>query len=280
MKLASVLSSAVSAFLPKKSIEQIIEEQNTRTVWYPRVHGLPRKYVYGKRPGEPFMRHAFHPEGDDRPFCASETDPAKIARHSAICLSEDGSHGELCEMCRRLNNPKRFDLLVRLYRDDRKRELSGMNVSDAVENSRVNQSATSEYLKQLADLGLVRRERIGRRVFYSADFSSANPWVAEIARMIRLRLLSGSDDFSYAPIFRVMMGSFRSRVIRHVAAGGCGGVEFLRNTFDIQHFGDLKRSLRPAVDAHILDLDSDDPDGKYSYVTPSDPIARRIVELS
>ena len=226
------------------------------------------------------MRHAFHPEGDDRPFCASETDPAKIARHSAICLSEDGSHGELCEMCRRLNNPKRFDLLVRLYRDDRKRELSGMNVSDAVENSRVNQSATSEYLKQLADLGLVRRERIGRRVFYSADFSSANPWVAEIARMIRLRLLSGSDDFSYAPIFRVMMGSFRSRVIRHVAAGGCGGVEFLRNTFDIQHFGDLKRSLRPAVDAHILDLDSEDPDGKYSYVTPSDPIARRIVELS
>lgn len=280
MKLASVLSSAVSALLPKKSIEQIIEEQNTRTVWYSRVHGLPQKFVYGKRPGEPFVRHDFHPKGDDRPFCASETDPEKIARHSAICLSEKGSHGGLCEMCRRLNNPKRFDLLVRLYRDDRKRKLAGMNVSDAVENSKVNQPATSEYLKQLADLGLVRRERIGRRVFYSADLSSANPWVAEIARMIQKRLLGGSDDISYAPIFRVMMGSFRSRVVRHIAAGGCGEVEFLRNTFDIQHFGDLQRDLRPAVDAHILDLDSDDPDGKYSYVTPSDPIARRIIELS
>ena len=277
MKLVSVLSSALSALLPKKSIEQVIEEQNTRTVWYPRSYGLPRKYVYGKRPGEPFMRHDFHPDGDRRPFCASETDPVKIARHSAICLSEDGSHGGLCEMCRRLNNPKRFDLFVRLYRDDRRREMAGINVSDAVENSKVNQPATSEYLKQLADLGLVRRERIGRRVFYRADLSSANPWVAEIARMIRLRLLSGSDDVSYVPIFRVMMGSFRSRVVRHIAAGGCGDVEFLRNTFDIQHFGDLQRELRPAVDAHILDLNSD---GKYSYVTPSDPIARRIVELS
>ena len=280
MKLVNLLSSAVSAVLPKKSIEQIIEEQNTTTVWYSRVHGLPRKYVYGKRPGEPFMRHDFHPEGEMRAVCEREKDMGVVARHSEICLAEEGSHGGLCEMCRRLNNLKRFDLLVRIYREGRGLEMAGMNVSEAVENSKVNQPATSEYLQQLADLGLVRRERAGRRVFYSAELSSASPWVAEIAGMIRLRVQSGLNDFSYAPIFRVMMGSFRSRVVRHIAAGGSGGVGFLRETFDVKRFGDLKRDLRPAVDAHILALDSDDPGGRYSYITPADPIARRIVELS
>ena len=38
--------------------------------------------------------------------------------------------------------------------------------------------------------------------------------------------------------------------------------------------------LSAAVEAHILDLDSQDSDGTYTYITPADPIARRIVELS
>ena len=73
MRVMEMLAGAVSAVMPKKSLEKVIEEQNTTTVWYPRVHGFPRKYVYGKRPGEPLLKHKFNPEGEKRPFPKGET---------------------------------------------------------------------------------------------------------------------------------------------------------------------------------------------------------------
>lgn len=280
MSVMEMLTSAISAVMPKKSLDQVIEEQNTTTVRYPRVHGFSQKYVYGKVPGEPLVRKRRHPEGRQIPFCKSETDPAVIAEHLAICQSEEGSHGGLCEMCMRLNNPKRFDFLVRLYRDTRSLDQAGFNVSGAVEDSKVNQPATSAYLRQLANLGLIRRECIGRHVCYTPDISLAKPCVGEIARMMRDRMRSGSTDMSYTPIFRAMMGSLRSRIVRHIAAGGCGNAGYLREQFKIVQFCDLLRDMKPAIEAHILNLDSQDPDGNYTYVPPADPIARRIIELS
>ena len=280
MGIMGMVADAVSAVLPKKSLEQVIEEQNTTTVWYPRVHGFPRKYVYGKRPGEPLLRHKFNPEGEKRPFCKSETDPVTISRHIAICLEEEGTHGGLCDMCRKLNNPKRFDLLVRLYHDDRPLELSGFNVSGALDGSKVNWAATSVYLKELAGLGLIRRERLGRLVNYSPDFSLANPWIGEIAQLMRARIRKNEKDLSFVPIFRVMMGSRRSMIVRHIASGGCGRVSSLIRDFNFLQLCDIMRDLKAAVDAHILDLDSQDSSGTYTYITPADPIARRIIELS
>ena len=67
-------------------------------------------------------------------------------------------------MCRRLNNPKRFDFLVRLYRDDRPMDLAGLNVTGASDGAKVNLSATSEYLKGLAEIGLIRRDRVKEHV--------------------------------------------------------------------------------------------------------------------
>ena len=280
MAVMDVLAEVVNAVMPRKSLDRVIDEQNTRTVWYPRVHSLPRKYVYGKRPDEPLVKYERHPEGRKRPFCASETDPAVIARHIAICRAEEGSRGGLCEMCRKLSNPKRFDFLVRLYKDERPLEFAGFNVSGALDGASVNWSATSVYLKGLADLGLVRRERAGRLVNYSPDFSLAEPCVAEIASLMRERLRNSPDDLSFVPIFRVMMGSRRSRIVRHIAAGGSGRIGDIRERFNFIRLSDLERDLKFAIDAHILDLDSQDTDGVCSYITPDDPIARRIIELS
>lgn len=280
MGVMDVVAGVVDAVMPRKSLDRVIEEQNTRTVWYPRVHGLPRKYVYGKRPDEPLVKYERHPEGRVLPFCKSETDSAVIARHIAICRAEEGSRGGLCEMCRKLSNPKRFDFLVRLYKDERPLEFAGFNVSGALDGAEVNWSATSVYLKGLADLGLVRRERAGRLVNYSPDFSLAKACVAEIASLMRDRMRSNPDDLSFVPIFRVMMGSRRSNVVRHIAGGGSGRISDLRERFGFIRLSDLERDLKFATDARILDLDSQDPGGTYSYITPADPIARRIIELS
>ena len=265
--------------LPRKSIEQIIEEQNTKTVWLPVRGGLPKKYVYGKTPGKPFVDHDWHPEGRERPHCTPETDAAVILRHSAECRSGKGSHGGLCDMCKKLNNPKRMDFLVRLYRDSLDLHESCLNVGNAQDGSQLFLSATSDYLRQLADLGLVRRERSGRLVNYYPDFSRATCEVREIAAMIMRRLREEDGDLSFAPIFRVMMGSFRSRVVRYLAAGGDGNVETLSERFQMR-VCDIRRDLEPAEDGGVLDCDSDDSDGVYRYITPADPIARRIVELS
>lgn len=279
MKLKDMFRSVVREVLPHKSLEQVVERQNTRTVWYPRVWSLPRKYVYGKCPGEPLMEHDWHPEGQQHPKCRNETDPDVIQRHIAICRGTEGSHGGLCEMCRKLNNPNRLDFLIRLYRDIDTPDFAGFNVNGAREGSKLNQPATSEYLRQLADLRLARRERVGRQVIYRPDFTRAAIPVAEIATMIAERVRGRSDDVSFGPIFRVMMGSLRSRVVRHIASGESGVVEFLCERFGVRE-SDLHRALRPAIDADVLSLDVKCLDGTYRYITPADPIARRIVELS
>ena len=279
MKLKNVIRCAVRDFLPHKSVRQIIEEQNTRTVWLPGSYGLPKKYVYGKVPGEPLLDHDWHPEPRVHPHCEPETDEAVILRHSAECRSHPGSHGGLCEMCKRLNNPNRMDFLVRLYRDSPDLRKSCLNVGNAQDGSKLYMAATSAYLRQLADIGLVRRERSGRLVNYYPDFSQASCEVGEIAGLIMRRLRLESGDLSFAPIFRVMMGAIRSQVVRSIAAGGDGRVEAIAKRFNLR-VCDVRTDLRLAEEGGVLVCSSDDPDGVYSYITPADPIARRIVELS
>lgn len=278
-KIGELARMAINGILPQKTFDETVEAQNTRTVWYPRVHGFPRKYVYGKIPGEPLVKRERHPDGIPWPAVRSESDPDVIREHIAICSREKGSCGGLCELCRKLNNPQRMALLVRLYKDCRPLDMSGFNVGEAVDKSNVNHSATSLYLKHLAVLGLVRRERHGRIVTYIPEIVSPNPHVREIAGMIRGRWRNDPSDEAFVPIFRVMMGSFRSRVVRMLAAGGCGEVESLCECFEKKP-NELLCDLDWAVRGGVLDLTSQDSTGVYRYRTPADPIARRIIELS
>ena len=279
MKLLDVIKGVAREVLPKKSIEQVIEEQNTKTVWLPGAGGLPRKYVYGKAPGEPVADFTWRQEKKPILRCRPETDERIIREHSAECSRHPGSRGGLCAMCKLLNNPKRMDFLVRLYRDSLSLKDSCLNVGNAQDGSGLFLAATSSYLRQLAGIGLVRRERSGRLVNYYPDFSQAVGEVQEIAALIMHRLRKEDGDLSFVPVFRVMMGAIRARVVRHIASGGDGCVEHLSERFHLQA-GDLRHYLKFAEEGGMLACDSDDQDGVYHYIAPADPIARRIVELS
>lgn len=278
--MTDVLTDFISGLVPQKTFEKEAEALGTRTVYYSRRWGV-EKYVYGKRPDEPYLPDTRTPDVPLRPYLSVDErmrDPF-IQEHIAICSREEGSRGGLCEMCRKLNNPKRFDFLLRLYRDKQELRFAGFNVGEAEDKSELNQSATSEYLRQLADLGLVKRQRNGRIVHYSPDLSAATPWVREIAVMMRTRILSGSEDLSFRDVFPVLMGVFRATVVRYLASGGDGRVTSLA-----ERYGKKPREmlllLKPAVRGLLLELDSEDEGGIYRYVPPMDPIARRIVELS
>lgn len=275
MKVLEMLESVVAAVRPRKSVEQMIEEQNTTVVSYPRVYGLSKKYIHGKVPGEPAVRHDWHPEGRLFPQCVPEKDVDVIRRHAEICRNERGSRGRLCDMCKKLSNQKRLDLLVRLYRDT----VDGSCVGNAQDGSGLFMSATSTYLRQLSELGFLRRERAGKFVNYYPDCSGAKYPVDEIAKLIMFRLRHGSGDMSFAPIFRAMMSPILSRVVRSVAAGEASTAGEIAEWFGLR-VGDLHVFLRPAFEGGILDRDSEGAEGVYSYITPADPIARRIVELS
>jgi len=269
----------VSDMVPRKTFLERVEEMNTEKKTFFRVHGSSPVYVYGKRPGEPLLKHAFHPEGISCPRCEPELDVDIIRGHFAKCSQEKGSCGGLCELCKKLNNPKRMEFLVRLYNDGRPLDQAGFNVGTAEDKSELNLSATSVYLKQLAMLGLIRRERNGRIVNYVPEVCSASSCVREIAEMMRARWRANPTDTSFVPIFRVMMGPFRAKVVRQIAAVGPRTVEDLAAQFD-KKTADLIRELEWAVKGGLLELDSQDSEGTYRYVVPADQIARRIVELS
>lgn len=279
MKLFEGIKSVAEDMLPRKSLEKVIEEQNTKTVYLSNHGRLPRKYVYGKVPGEPIADFTWKREKKTIPRCQPEVDEQIIREHSAECSRQSGSRGGLCAMCKLLNNPKRMDFLVRLYRDTFSLEDSCLNVGNAQDGSELFLAATSAYLRQLAGIGLVRREQSGRLVNYYPDFSQAAKEVREIAALIMRRVRDEGGDLSFAPVFRVMMGLVRARIVRYIAAGGNGCAEHLSEKFNLPN-SDLRHYLAFAEEGGILERDSDDNDGIYRYIAPADPIARRIIELS
>jgi len=276
---ADAVANVASGIVPRKSFLERVEEMNTTKISFFRAHGPSRVYVYGKRSGEPILKHELHPEGIPWPRCEPEKDADVIGIHFAKCMQENGSGGGLCEMCKKLNNPKRMEFLVRLYTDGRPLDQAGFNVGTAEDKSELNLSATSVYLKQLATLGLIRREQNGRIVTYVPEVCTASPCVGEIAEMMRERWRADPKDTAFVPIFRVMMRPFRARVVRQLAACGPCSVEDLSSRYNKKP-SNLIEELKWAVKGGLLELDADDPTGTYSYITPADPVARRIVELS
>jgi len=181
---------------------------------------------------------------------------------------------EMWEACRRLGNPERLELLRIVYAGGD----AGVTGSEIVSASNLGQAAVSTYLRQLQELGLVRGERSGRQVTYSADWSDASAAVAEIAKMLYDRFVSGSRDTGFAAAFRVFGNDFRLRVIRHVAHCENCSREMLAGVFN-RSVRLLTRDLAPAVDGGVLGLVRGEAGGEYRYLPPSDSIAWRVVAL-
>ena len=122
---------------------------------------------------------------------------------------------EVWELCRRLNNPTRLKLLMM---DVYSQKLDdGLNVGIAMDDNSLKQPATSSHLSALASLGIIRRCRSGRFMNYYPEISDESPRVAEIARLIRERGRTNSDNLAFSDVFSVMMNAFRAKAVANIA---------------------------------------------------------------
>ena len=182
---------------------------------------------------------------------------------------------ELCNLCKLLSNPLRLEMLGRVCL-----ATDGVNVgvlADDLSLSGIGQSGVSQYLKQLASAGVVRRVRAGRYV----NYVRCNPPVPSVRKAVEavVQRMKKNNDRDFAYIFNVMMNPFRAQVVAAVAkAGAISAMEICeRLEHQVKY---LKRDLQCAVDAGLLSVDdSDSRLAVYRYIAPTDPIAALIVSL-
>ena len=116
---------------------------------------------------------------------------------------------EICNMCKLLSNPLRLEMLARVYS-----AADGVNVgvlADELSQSGIGQSGVSQYLKQLASLGVIRRIRSGRYVNYIRH-EAPEPAVRKAIEAIASRMKKNRNR-NFAYVFGVMMNPFRARVV-------------------------------------------------------------------
>jgi len=180
---------------------------------------------------------------------------------------------KLADLCRLLANELRLEILYRVYSAK-----GGLNVGylvDDMSQSGLGQSGVSQYLKQLANLGVIRRVRAGKYVNYEPAMSG-NPAIdTAIAAVVARLRKKGDRDFM--PVFSVMMNVFRAHVVS--AASKVGVLTSQEICDKLEHQKKyVKRDLQVAVDAGLLVPDDSDCT-VYRYRNPSDPLVRLIISL-
>lgn len=184
---------------------------------------------------------------------------------------------ELWELCRKLHNPRRLELLRRIYTSYHN---GGLGVNEATDTGILGQSASSLYLKHLEELGLVRRERGGRFVGYYSDWSRASSSIGEIAAMFHERFNAerGKAQLSLLVPLGVLGNAFRLRAVHRIYVSQRLSKERLADYYG-KEVRIITRDLDPAVKAGLISVDSDDDDGVYEPVQQRDAIIKRIIEL-
>ena len=176
------------------------------------------------------------------------------------------------DLCKVLENEHRKTLLAEIY----KSLDGGCNVGYLVDRmqGKLEAPAVTQYLKQLEQLGLLRRERSGKYVNYYDDLREASHEIREVARMIRhqMREKGAYEDHR---MFRALMNAFRARVCHYLLNGGDGERGAICDRFShISKY--LSRDLEPAVESGLLTEYVE----AYELTPPDDPIVRRIIELA
>jgi len=180
---------------------------------------------------------------------------------------------KIWDLCKLLNNEKKLALLMAICLAGE----SGVQVKALVESMKdagLKATAVSTYLKQLATLGLLRRERRGMKVTYIYDPYRARPEVRKVMAMIRSRLSSGGNT-RFLRFFRVLMNPFRAKVARHLLSGKGGGMADICAAFGCSQvlvWAELKIGVEEGMFECVA--------GGYELHLPDDPILRRIIELS
>lgn len=317
MGFGNDIRNFLSGLVSRKDVRRAIAESGTQTVYFPsRFHPLGKKYIYGKSPElyEAQLHQALPPPPelkyerpgpipctdniprDDRTDIEEYADALVGASSYAFVRDKpdgfwihDARIGEwlrgklggndVWKLCRLLENPRRLKLLILLYKACPDASRDALDVSTATCGMNIDQSITSRLLQDLCAIGLLRRTRSGNRTLYSPLTDGASPEVAELASMFRRRVLDGSYDTSYSAVFSPMMNAFRARIIHYVACGGDGRTEALAELL-CKKPRFVIRDLEYAVSGGLLDMTSEDGEGRYIYYPPKDPIGQRIVELA
>jgi len=130
---------------------------------------------------------------------------------------------EFWKICRVLDNPLRFALL----RDIAASPLHALNVMQAADRARLKKSVTSQYLKQLADAGLLSVERRGSYAICASNRLRRSP-------LARLQLAladffaldrEGRHDEAVLAKIRALSHHGRIKIVRKIA--DCeGGIRF------------------------------------------------------
>jgi len=267
-----------------------IADAGTEVRSFTRVHGWlgSRKYRYGKSPelyeaqlsGAAFQQEPKRVEVRHASEKVNWRTALGFASSSHFAKCEEGIEGgdRVWKLCRLLKNPKRLELLVRLYRDYKNPQEDGYNVTIAEDKSELGMSATSEYLQDLANMGLIRRKRGGRIVVYYPDFENAKPAIRMFATALRNRLQSGSSDLSFQHVFPALSNAFRARVVKYLSDETSASKKEICERYD-KSIKNIDRDMKLAVDNELVALDSEDDDGVYRYWPPYDPIAQMLVDL-
>ena len=185
---------------------------------------------------------------------------------------------EFWKICRVLNNEIRLSLLREIATSPN-REL---HVVQAGEFVGLKKAAASQYLKQLAEAGVLSVERTGRYVICSGEPEKASP-VYSLQKVLA-RLFTASCELDWQKPLLTTINAFahhvRIRILQSLAARARCGFEELAKATDLP-FATLRRQLGLLIAAQIVAA-CEAPDGSriYELGKPSDPLARTLLALA
>ena len=177
------------------------------------------------------------------------------------------------DMCKILNNPKKLRIVEQIYLAG----ASGVSVkalAGELCEVELGKSGISQYLKQLAQLGVVRRERQGKSVAYFYDTYRARAEVKEVLELICQRLKHGGG-MEFLPTFRTLMNPFRAKVAGMLKCGLAGSLSEICAKLGCSRQHALME-LKLGMEDGYFRCDGDN----LNLALPDDEIVWRIVELS
>lgn len=176
---------------------------------------------------------------------------------------------DLWKICRVLDNPLRFALL----RDIAASPQHALNVMQAADRARQKKSVTSQYLKQLADAGLLSVERRGCFAICASNRLHRSP-LARLQQALADYFAADPDGKHDAESFekiRALSHHGRIRIVRKIAERADRGMrasELLKATG--LPSATLFRQLRALIAVEIV-MTGEDPDGTRTYSIAPQP---------
>ena len=175
---------------------------------------------------------------------------------------------EFWKICRVLDNPLRFALL----RDIAASPQHALNVMQAADRARQKKSVTSQYLKQLADAGLLSVERRGSYAICASNRLRRSP-LARLQQALADFFATdpdGKHDAAALAKIRALSHHGRIKIVRKIAA--CeDGIRFdrLAKSTGLPP-ATLYRQIGALIAAEIV-MPGEDSDGLRTYSTAPQP---------